>query len=305
MLLPEQQNLWYLKNGDLVSILQIGELLNKNGDPLSSGGSVSLTASIDLGGITAGDTFTENTSQQMWDSLLVQELFPTLTNPSSTFTENVGTYYEVGDSININFNATFNRGSINPAYTTSGFRSGLPNTYNYTGTGLPTSVSSTSLSNANTVSGYTVVLGSQSWTGSVSYNIGEQPLSNEGNPYESPLPAGTTSNITRSLIGVYPAYATTSTLTVSKQALQNMNNIITASMVTEDGTDKQAIEFPTGWQTITTLEQYNTLSGNWDSVPLSTFTQSVVTHSIQGSTINYTRYEHNGATIGARQLRFN
>ena len=77
-------------------------------------------------------------------------------------------------------------------------------------------------------------------------------------------------------------------------------------MVTESGGGgvKQKIDIPNAWATIAGLQQFNTLSNTWDTINLATFTTSAVTQTIQGLSVNYTRYTHNGATIGARQLRF-
>jgi hypothetical protein len=135
----------------------------------------------------------------------------------------------VGANITITTAHTFNRGSISPAYGTSGFRSG--NLINYTETG--------------TVGVYTVVLGVQNWTSKANYAAGEQPLGSKGTPYKSPLAAGNTPVITRTIIGVYPLYATTATITsVTKQALQAHGSDIIVSLVSEDGTHKQTVQIP-------------------------------------------------------------
>jgi len=157
-----------------------------------------------IGGIPVGSTFSGKTVQQMFDSLLYPTLNPTLTNPSSTFTVSVNTYYEVGQTIsNLTFNSGFNRGSISPAYGTSGFRSGLPTQYNYSGSGLSNVVSS-GLTNSVSISNYVVLNGTNSWSGSVAYSAGEQPKNNKGDNYSTPLSSGTTGTITRSFTGIYP-----------------------------------------------------------------------------------------------------
>jgi hypothetical protein len=278
--------------------------------PLAGSASVTYTNAeampVAVGGWEAGSTFSGKTVQEMWDGLLYPELFPTLTAPSSTFTFNVSpTLREIGEVIStISFNSSFNRGSIDPAYTTSGYRSGLPNTYVYTGTGL-TASASTSLTDAQSISSYTVLVGAQSWTGNVAFDEGEQPLSNKGNPYSTPLTAGNTSTITRTITGAYPVFATTSSITVyTKQSLVAHGGYITTSLVAESGSDKQTVDIPTSGWTITSLEQYNTLSASWDAIDLSTFTVSDVTNTVQGNTVNYKRYVHNGSLIGARQLRW-
>ena len=265
--------------------------------------------------IGTGTTFTNQTFTEMMNLMLYPELFPTLTNPSQGFNittspnlsnnfREIGLVYNAGQ---IQLATTFNRGSINPAYTTNGFRSGLPNAYIYTGPGSVTSPQpSTSLTNNTTTTAqYTIVLGVQSWTSVVNYDEGQQPLSSKGNPFNSPLPASSTSPISRSLRGVYPTFATTVSIgTLTKQALQSMTVYEEVSMVAETGGNKQIIDIPVAWSTITGLQQFNTFSGTWDIISLGTFTVTSVTNTIQGNTVNYNRYTHNGATIGARQLRF-
>jgi hypothetical protein len=256
--------------------------------------------------IPVGSTFNGNTITEMFDMMLYPELFPTLVNPGSTFTLAQDGFREIGGTIvQLDFTANFTRGSITPAYTTNGFRSGLPNAYNYTGTGLTTNVPSTSLTDLEVVGSYTVLLGTQSWTATVAYDAGQQPLSSAGNPYSTLLPAGNTNTDTVSIVGVYPTFATTISIsTLTQQPLQSMGVLIQVSMVAESGLDKQVIDIPTAWVAITGLEQFNTISNVWDPINLATFTTSVTTHMIQGISVNYTKYTYNGATIGARQLRF-
>jgi hypothetical protein len=256
--------------------------------------------------IPSGTTFENKTFPEMMDLMLYPELDPTLTAPSNTFTISPSGLREIGEVLStVTLSATFNRGSIDPAYGTDGFRSGLPNTYVYTGTGTSNNAS-TLLTDTETVSTYTVLSGANSWTGAVSYNAGPQPLTSKGNNFSSPLSAGTTSAITRTITGVYPTFATTSTIgTLTKQSLQVMTTYIQVSMVAETGNgDKQTIDIPDAWSTITGLQQFNTLSGTWDSISLSSFTTSATTQTIQGNSVNYTKYTYNGSTIGARQLRF-
>jgi len=257
--------------------------------------------------IPSGTTFANKTFPEMMDLMLYPELDPTLTNPSNTFSISPSGLREIGETIaTITLSATFSKGSINPQYTSATpFRSGDPNTYVYTGTGTSNNAS-TSLTDTELVTSYTVLQGSNSWTGAVSYDAGPQPKTSKDNDYDSPLSAGTTSAITRTITGVYPAFATTSAIgTLTKQSLQVMTTYIQVSMVAETGNgDKQTIDIPDAWSTITGLQQFNTLSGTWDSISLSSFTTSATTQTIQGNSVNYTKYAYNGSTIGARQLRF-
>lgn len=262
---------------------------------------------VTIGGIDSGSTFNQKSNQNMWDDLLYPELFPTLTNPSSTFNSTITGLREVNSSINITLTSTFNRGSINPAYGTSGYRSGLPISYNYSGI----TVTTQSLSNQQILNNYIVILGSQSWSCNVSYDGGEQPLSSKGNNFNTPLQPGSTSTITRTITGVYPAFACTVDIsTMTKQPLLSMNSNIVFHLVSESDYDKQIIDIPSDWSTITGIEFYNTISGQWEWLNGSklnsqlSFDQNVTTHNINGLTINYLRYTHIGPKVGSRQLRF-
>ena len=63
-----------------------------------------------------------------------------------------------------------------------------------------------------------------------------------------------------------------------------MTTYIQVSMVAEiDEVDKQTVDIPNTWSTITGLQQFNTLSGTWDTINLSTFTTSATTQTIQGN----------------------
>lgn len=285
-----------------------------------SGGSVSgetLYTNTDLteitvGGIEVGSTFEDMTMKEMWDALLYPELYPNLTNPSLNFTSSITGLREIGEEIAlIEFEATFNQGTISPAYTTSGLRSGLPIRYIYTGTDLTTQVSS-GLGDSKSISLYEVVAGAQNWTCQVEYEEGEQPLSNKGNTYDDPLPSGVTATRTVTITGVYPFFATTAS--ISSQAKQTLalpsNTYWEVDMVKEEGSDKQSVSFHDSFPAITGVEFFNTVSNTWEwiggskSNSIATFTISADTKTVQGNSEDYVRYTHNGALIGARRLRF-
>jgi hypothetical protein len=263
--------------------------------------------------VPINSTFDHVSMQEMFDMMLYPELFPVLVAPNSAFTLTEAGLQEVGRVIaTLHFNATFSRGSITPAYGTSGYRSGLPNNYNYTGSGLPADVASVALSNAQTVNTYTVLSGVQNWVNSVDYDGGEQPLSSKHNNFNSPLAAGTTTNRTVSINGVYPYFAKTVDITVmTQQALSVMNaTYVQTNMVAEDAVNKQVIDLPVAWSAITGVQVFNTIAGAWEWLggskanSLTLFDVTATTHNVQGSVINYNRFTHNSVMTGARQLRW-
>lgn len=194
----------------------VGDVLSWDGSKIalspSAGGTQLYTgatpSNIGVGGMPAGTTLTGRTLSSILEEILITTFVPTLTNPSVTsFTEDVANTQEVGTVIpTINFTTTFSQGSINPQYppTASPFRSGPPNAYNYTGAQIVGTYPSTSLSDNRSATNYKMLLGSNSWSVSVSYDAGVQPYDSDGNPYLSPLPAGTTSPpVSTTLTGQY------------------------------------------------------------------------------------------------------
>jgi hypothetical protein len=286
----------------------------------------SLAMPTTVGGIPAGTTVYDLQGDSV-TSILSELLFPTqvptLTGPSNSFTITPTTgsasLQEIGALINISSSASLNRGSISPQYSAaSPFRSGLPNNYDYSGFGLA-DVSSAVSPNLQTITGYTVVIGNQpNWSSRIYYDAGVQPYDNKGNPFNSPLPAGITGFINRTFEGIYPLFATTSSITtLTKQSLVSMlsgNNIVIA-MVAETGGNKQKVEIPTAWtgaptsRPLTGIQTFNTVSSNYEyqggTAPLSlTFwTTSAVNEIVQGNNIAYTRYTYNGTDRSSIQIR--
>ncbi len=166
-------------------------------------------AAVSLCGISAGYVLTGKTLSCIIETLLVPTLNPTLTAPSNTLSISPSTTtYEVGASVTITANATFNRGCINPQYSSAcDKRSGLPSSYNYIAFSVvcPAQISS-SLSNSYALSPYSIINGNNQISGTVSYNAGVQPKDSSGGNYSTPLPAGTTSAQCVVICGLYPYF---------------------------------------------------------------------------------------------------
>ena len=239
--------------------------------------------------------------------------YPNLTMPFVNFTSDVIGFREIGEVIaTITFTTDFSRGLISPAYGTSGFRSGLVNAYKYEGTDLPANEPSILSQDVQTILDYTVLEGIQTWSAKAGYDIGEQPLDSDGENYNVPLPAGDTLRKFVNIVGVYPYFATSTLINVlDKQPLADMESeYIEIELATENGTDKQTIQIPEAWKTITGIEQYNPFTQQWEFIggskanSLLTFTVTDIIKEIQTIEIDYKQYEYNGSTIGARTVRF-
>ena len=275
--------------------------------------------------IPADTTFQDKTFTEMMNMMLYPTLYPTLTPPSLSGVnlspngfQIIGTLITSG---NLTLSCTFNRGTINPAYTTSGLRSGPPNTYNYTSpaSAFVTSVSTTDTDNTvDNTSTYEVTSGTNSFSVSVNYDEGPQPLNSIGGDFDSPLAAGNNppGSTSKSMTGVYPVFATTVTAGVfTQQSLQNMgSNDVIVTMIGETGGPKQAIAIPNtlagqpGFTAFTDVQQEDPLApGTFIPITggLTTFTLDAAdTRVIEGNTVTYNLYTHNGSQIGSRQLKF-
>ena len=126
------------------------------------------------------------------------------------------------------------------------------------------------------------------------------------------LALGTTGNLTQTITGVYPIFATTANITtLTKQPLVSMTGYATfvgLNLVTEilsQPSDLQEIDIPDAWATITGAQFFNTISNSWDTLALSTWTTSPTSHTIQGVSVPYTKYTNNaGFPRGAGKYRF-
>jgi len=257
---------------------------------------------------------------KMWDDLLFPTANPTLTGPSGTFVMAPTTaLYEVADTATLTFTTTLNRGSISPQYSAdSPYRSGLPNNFDFTGTGL-IDASSSSIPYVHAPIDVSILVGNQSWSAAIGYDGGVQPYNNKGVEYDSSLAAGSLSaSPTRTIEGVYPLFATTSTITVlTKQTLLSMSTGTTPgyTLVAETGGNKQKFDIPDKWTGAPTnnplvgVQQYNTFSSVWEypggsaAASLLLWNTSATTQTIQSVVENYTRYTYNGTDRSSVQIR--
>lgn len=278
---------------------------------------ITVTSTVDIGGIKKDTTFTNKTNADLWDELLNKELFPTLTGPSSSFSSTVNGLKEVGEVItSIKFTSTFNRGSINPQYKSeTPYRAGLPTNRAFEGTDLAGNDTSDSLTIEKTISSYTVVKGTQSWSCTISYGAGTQPKTNKGGTNDAngnkmtPLPAGTLEKKSVSITGTYPFFATTSSITATtKQSLVNLDpKTIKAAMVGCTDTNFWVLEVPACW-TITNVTgaASGQLGGNATNA-VAQWTRTNTVKTIQGNNIKYYKYTYgasNAPKKGADTLTF-
>ena len=250
-----------------------------------------------VGGVKSGKTYPQATElETIFRDMLNPVKNPTLTNPSASISATGAKLLEKGATLTTTVTVSFNRGSINPAYGTSGYRSGEATGYSLNGGAEQA---------GNTFSGVTISENNASLQAAVNYAAGEQPKDSSGNDYSSPLPAGSLNSNTITYEFVYAIWANVTTIsTVQKQSL-----VSNSAKVKQFNYPATTVEYPETFDvpasmTVSAVEVLNTLSNTWEDAR-SQFTITDTTHEdAAGNTINYKRYTCNlGMALGARNVR--
>lgn len=265
-----------------------------------SGGSAELmndlTASLTVGGIRSGEHYPAGTSlETILNNLLNPVMFPTLTNPSGSISIPGSKLLKTGATATVTVTASFNRGSISPAYGTSGYRSGAATGYALNG----------GTSQAGNTWSETVSATNKQFQVVISYAAGEQPKDSKGGNYSSPLPAGsvTTNKITYEF--TMPIYANTSSASTMTELslVSKSSGSRQFSFPATTTANPECFDMP-GDYTVSKIEVYNTLSGKWETAT-SQFTATTTSHNdAAGNPVSYNRYTCNYAgSLGARDVK--
>ena len=286
-------------NGHLILTLSDGSEIDAGLIPGGGGGSGALeddlTTSVTVGGISSGTTYQEGTSlEKLFRDMLNPVAYPTLTNPSANLTATGAKLLEVGSTLSTTFTLAFSRGSINPAYGTSGYRSGEATAYTFDG--------ETKASNQFT---RIVDATKTSYQGSVSYAAGEQPKDSTGANYNTPLPAGSVNSNTVTYEFVNAIWANTASIsTVAKLNLVSKNSrTYTFEFPAQTVANPEEFHLDANWN-VTAIESLNTLSGQWENCA-NEFTQGTTTHDdAAGNPVSYKTFVDNrGYNAGSRKVR--
>ena len=254
-----------------------------------------LTATRTVGGVTSGDEYEQGVMlEQILRDILNPLDYPTLTDPSASIQSSIATLLETGDSKQATLTVNFNRGSINPAYGTSGYRSGIATEYTLKGISQSTNQFTQIISEQN-----------KDFTAIVSYAEGEQPVDSKGNVYDSPLPAGSVISSQLKYEFVDALWASTVTSgTVTKQALlsKSVGEKI-FDFPPQTASAPEIFDVPASW-TIRKIEVYNDLTSRYEDCS-SEFTMSATAHeNAGGEEVNYNRYTDNrGYAADSRRIK--
>lgn len=271
-------------------------------------------ANLNVGGIKAGDIVEEgSTLTEFVIDLLTTVYEPDLISPSFSLTRDSSSQSlkTIGSTHTFNLIFNFNKGSIigsgsgegdwNPT-AVQGPRAGEATTYDING--------ETSTGNTVAVVDYEVQQGINSFTGTVTYEEGPQPLNSNNEPFNTPLPQATSPERSTSFEGVYPIFATSENITTfTQQPLRSMltANNIEVNLFDESGGNKQAFEIPMEWldnRDLQKIEYYSTVQDDFtDTNQIGNFQTTDVTKTIEGNTVSYRRFTHTGPDRGDILIR--
>ena len=264
----------------------------------SGGGELTepITAAVSVGGISAGTSYTAGTPiEDIISDLLSPTLYPSFTAPSASLAGTGNKLLETGTTLSVTLTATFNRGTINPAYGTSGYRAGVATGYTLnSGTEQQENTWSEAVSASN-----------RQFSASVAYAAGEQPKDSKGNNYSTPLAAGSVNTNVVSYDFVDAMWANTANIaTVAKLSLvakstKQRDMVFPAQTVA----NPEVFDIPASW-TVTAVQVKNDLSGQYEDAAAQ-FTVTDTTHNdAAGNSVAYKRYTFNmGFDTGARTVR--
>lgn len=265
-----------------------------------TGGSAELQADLTVtkavGGLTVGTTYQAGTSiEDILHDMLDPIVYPTLVNPSVTLAGSGSKLLETGATLSATLTATFNRGSINPAYGTSGYRSGPATGYTLNG----------GTEQAENTWVETVSAANRTFQCVAAYSAGEQPKDSAGRNYSTPLAAGSVTSGTVTYDFVDAMWANTANIaTVAKLSLiAKSTKQRDLNFPAQTVANPEVFDIPASW-TVTAVQVKNDLSGQWEDAS-SQFTVTDVNHDNAGGVSTaYKRYTFNmGTDTGARSIR--
>lgn len=278
----------------------------------STGGSAELTddltTAIEVGGIEAGTEYEAGTSlETIVRDLLEPTLYPTIVEPSVTISV-PQTLFEKGTRTYVHPTGTISRGSITPAYGTSGYRAGTTDATTIEDCGWYYYFNNMWFEYYNShEDGFDTNESQSKWRVVAYFNDGEQPKDSKGNNYQTPYsnPDGEYSN-TITFTFVNAMWANTASIgTVAKLSLINNNTTKQRDMVFPAQTvaNPEVFDIPASWN-VTAVQVKNDLNNQFEDAS-SQFSVTDVTHDDAGGTSTaYKRYAFNmGIATGSRTVR--
>lgn len=290
------------------------------------------TTKRQVGGIPSGSLLFQSgkTIHQILQEIFYPVDRPSIDDIGAVLSRNSGVggftpsqYQIVGATGNITLSSLYTSGTSQVGSNTSTLRrTGSVSAFTYTGPNVqggtytqPSNFNSDSYS--LTSPPYTVMLGNNTWTGSISYNVGQQPVDDSFQPYNASdttqfTQAGTKATNSVTIEGVYPISATTNDGLVDyiQQPLISMVNNSDISIILPNEIDanfKQRFILPEQLHTkLTSFQLFNNTTGNYDTVDITDFANITFygTLTINGNPVDYYKYQYKkGGTTGESKIK--
>ena len=253
-----------------------------------------LIARIAAGGIKVGDQFFQGEQlETLWRKLLDPVQGPTLSNPSVLIIPSGGLVMESGSTKDVTLIIKFDRGSISPAYGTSGYRSGDVTEYQLNGVVVSDINNSVTVSETN-----------KEFTAMVSYAEGEQPKNSAGDDFDSPLPAGSVSSPKLEFEFVDALWSNAGDITViaKEDIISKRTKTKTFVFPPQTVTHPEVFDVPKSWN-VTNIEAFNEMTNRFETI--NDFVKSDTIHQdAAGRDVDYIRYQdRRGYKADTRQVR--
>lgn len=220
--------------------------------------------------------------------------YPEFTAPSATISGTGDNILEKGSTLNATITVAFDRGKIDPAYNTDGYRSGAATGYKLNnGASQGSGTFSVTVSDSNKV-----------FMGRVDYAEGEQPKDSDGHDYDSPLAAGyvNTEELTYEFVNAVWANASDITSMAKQPLVSESAKEVVINFAAQTVSNPECFDIPSS---LTVTGIYTAYVGeNWEDCAFE-FTQSTTTHdNAGGATVNYKRYTDNrGYAASGRPIK--
>jgi hypothetical protein len=290
------------------------------------------TTKRQVGGIPSGSLLFQSgkTIHQILQEIFYPVDSPSIDDINAVLSRNSGgegfsssPYQIVGTTGSITLSSVYTSGTSQVGSNLSTYRTTGPvSAFTYSGPAVNNGTfiqPSTSNTDGYTLSAtpYTVVLGNNTWTGSISYNTGQQPVDDSFQPYNDAdtvqfTQPGTKPTNSVIIEGVYPISATTTAGLVDyiQQPLISMVNSSNISITLPNETDanyKQRFILPDQLKAVlTSFQLYNGTTGNYDIVPIADFAtiSPFGTLTINGNSVTYWKYQYkNAGTTGESKIK--
>lgn len=257
-----------------------------------------------IGGITDASQVAGKSVEEILLMMLYGVVNPTLTNPSlSIIWKEEKSFLTIGRPTVLEGLLIFDRGTIEPAYGTSGFRSGPPIKYTIMGKEIESSALIYNFSVEITPTEKEVV-----FTYRVDYDKGEQPLDVSGDPFSLPLEAGAIIN-SKIFTAIYPVYNDNKE-DLSFDLFEDETGMGYISVFHSEQNDMDKQHFMLSKKVkVIGIKSFNILTQQWDWLggtaekSLTHFDTTLITGDSLGETEDYILYTHNQPRTGERELR--